>query len=157
MAMAVIEGDRKREVLAAEVEELRNNQLKTNAVLAANMQPHAPAINAVTPGAQATVQEEALKFLATQNGGKKHRGRKRTWLNNDMGNGNRSIRGYPGSTNYCWTCGFDLAPGHTSATCKHVKDGSGHKKEATIDNMMGGTDRNTFHYDMEKAKAETGP
>ena len=41
------------------------------------------------------------------------------------------------NTNYCWTHGCDVAPKHTSETCKMT--GTGHIKTATINNRMGGS------------------
>jgi hypothetical protein len=43
-------------------------------------------------------------------------------------------------TNYCWTHGFKLGRTHTSLTCKTQKPG--HKKEATRENNMGGSQAN---------------
>ena len=40
---------------------------------------------------------------------------------------------------YCFTCGYKLRHGHTSATCPKAKDHPGHKKEATRANPMGGS------------------
>jgi hypothetical protein len=63
---------------------------------------------------------------------------------NDLPNGQRSKRRHPDSTTYCFSCGFDLPPKHTSKTCKWKKDG--HKDKATISNKMGGSERNCFHH-----------
>jgi hypothetical protein len=41
------------------------------------------------------------------------------------------------NNNYCWTHGFRVASDHTSKTCKNPKNG--HEKEATKDNLMGGS------------------
>lgn len=41
------------------------------------------------------------------------------------------------NNNYCWTHGFDCHPEHTSASCKNP--GTGHIKEATKENNMGGS------------------
>lgn len=62
---------------------------------------------------------------------------------NDLPNGERSVRRYPGSKAYCWSCGYDLSEDHTSATCKWKKPG--HKDNATFENKMGGSTRNCFH------------
>jgi hypothetical protein len=50
----------------------------------------------------------------------------------------RSFKASP--TNYCWTRGFKLGSTHTSLTCKTQKPG--HKKEATRENNMGGSQAN---------------
>jgi hypothetical protein len=46
----------------------------------------------------------------------------------------------PSTTNYCWTHGFKLGITQTSLTCKTQKPG--HKKEATRENNMGGSQAN---------------
>jgi hypothetical protein len=46
----------------------------------------------------------------------------------------------PSNTNYCWTHVFKLGSTHTSLTCKTQKPG--HKKEATRENNMGGSQAN---------------
>jgi hypothetical protein len=43
----------------------------------------------------------------------------------------------PSTTNYCWTHGFKPGSTHTSLTCKTRKPG--HKKEATRENNIGGS------------------
>ena len=48
-------------------------------------------------------------------------------------------RRHPENT-YCWTHGFDVAPTHTSATCKAKKEG--HQVDATFNNNLGGSQRN---------------
>ena len=53
--------------------------------------------------------------------------------------GTRSCRRWD-NDNYCWTCGFDIK--HCSMTCVYIKDEANHKKEATADNTMGGSQRN---------------
>ena len=42
---------------------------------------------------------------------------------------------------YCWSCGYKLRKGHTSATCR-LKHKPQHKKEATRQNTMGGSTNN---------------
>jgi hypothetical protein len=44
------------------------------------------------------------------------------------------------TTNYCWTHGFKLGSAHMSLTCKTQKPS--HKKEATRENNMGGSQAN---------------
>jgi hypothetical protein len=46
-------------------------------------------------------------------------------------------RNYPQHDGYCWTHGYDVAPAHNSETCKHPRPG--HKRNATKDNMQGGS------------------
>jgi histidinol-phosphate/aromatic aminotransferase/cobyric acid decarboxylase-like protein len=53
----------------------------------------------------------------------------------------RGLRSFnPSTTNYCWTHGFKLGSTHTSLRCKTQKPG--HKKEATRENNMGGSQAN---------------
>jgi hypothetical protein len=63
---------------------------------------------------------------------------------NDLPNGQRSKRRHPDSDSYCFSCGYDLPTKHDSKTCKWKKEG--HKDGATVQNKMGGSDRNCFHY-----------
>ena len=66
---------------------------------------------------------------------------------NDLGNGQRSVRRYSGSNNYCWSCGFDIK--HNSENCEYKKEG--HNTSATITNRMGGSDTNCLHYFMNRS------
>ena len=66
---------------------------------------------------------------------------------NDLENGQRSVRRYSGSNNYCWSCGFDIK--HNSEHCEYKKEG--HNTSATITNQMGGSDTNCFHYFMNQS------
>ena len=77
----------------------------------------------------------------TGTGGRSYRAR------NDLGNGQRSVRRYSGSNNYCWSCGFDIK--HNSENCEYQKEG--HNPSATIANQMGGSDANCFHYLMNQS------
>ena len=43
------------------------------------------------------------------------------YIRNDLGNGERSKRRYPDSTNYCPSCGYDIKPTHTPGTCTNRK------------------------------------
>ena len=61
---------------------------------------------------------------------------------NDLPNGERSKRRYPGSDTYCWSCGYDVAPRHHP--CQHRKPG--HREDATRDDIKGGSTRNLFHW-----------
>jgi hypothetical protein len=63
---------------------------------------------------------------------------------NDLPNGQRSKRRHPDSNAYCFSCGYDLPPKHDSKTCKWKKEG--HKDNATLQNKIGGSERNCFHY-----------
>ena len=71
---------------------------------------------------------------------------KKQWQqnDNDLPNGQLTKRRHPESNAYCHSCGFDITTVHTSATCKWKKDG--HREDATIDNRMGGSERNCFHH-----------
>ena len=62
------------------------------------------------------------------------------YIRNDLGNGNRSKRRYPDSTNYCPSCGYDIKPTHTPSTCTNRKDC--HNEAATLTNKMGGVTTN---------------
>ena len=62
---------------------------------------------------------------------------------NDLPGGERTVRRHPNSNACCSTCGFDLPEAHTSATCKHQKEG--HNKAHTVTNRVGGSTRNCFH------------
>jgi hypothetical protein len=53
--------------------------------------------------------------------------------------GKPSPRIYQKNDSYCWTHGFKVSKNHTSATCKNTAPG--HQKEATKDNMLGGSTR----------------
>jgi hypothetical protein len=46
----------------------------------------------------------------------------------------------PSLSNYCWTHGYKIARNHTSMNCMYPK--TGHKKEATKSNNMGGSQSN---------------
>ena len=72
-------------------------------------------------------------------------GKKKGFYLNNMKGGERSVRRFPESTIYCWSCGFDLKPNHLdNGGCKWKRPG--HKDEATIENRMGGSTRNCFHH-----------
>ena len=60
----------------------------------------------------------------------------------DAGASTGAKRDWPAWTDpsaYCYTCGYKLRKGHTSATCPRAKDHPGHKKDATRNNPMGGS------------------
>jgi hypothetical protein len=104
------------------------SQLTTilQAVMAAQAQPSA---NNGSTGGPKTARKGARQW---------------TTNDNDLPNGQRSKRRYPTSTAYCFSCGYDLPPKHTSKTCKWKKDG--HNGETAITNKMGGSERNCFRY-----------
>ena len=62
------------------------------------------------------------------------------YIRNDLGNGERSKRRYPDSTNYCPSCGYDIKPTHTPGTCTNRK--ACHNEAATLTNKMGGVTTN---------------
>ena len=62
------------------------------------------------------------------------------FIPNDLGNGQRSKRRYPNSTNYCPSCGYDIKPTHTPTSCTNRKDF--HNEAATLTNKMGGVSTN---------------
>ena len=82
-------------------------------------------------------------FSATQPtnpGGK----RREFFLNNRRG-GERTVRHYPDSNIYCWSCGYNLKENHhNNGGCNWKKDS--HKNDATIENRMGGSTHNCFHH-----------
>ena len=45
------------------------------------------------------------------------------------------------NTNYCFSCGFDVAEWHTITTCPPSRRKPNHQETATKENMMGGSDR----------------
>merc|ERR1712155_138845 len=85
---------------------------------------------------------QATNWIA-QGGGGGGRGRGRgRWRNNNTG--------YPlpppqnpfkrfDNTNYCWSCGWDVEPWHTSRTCPAHRQYAGHQEAADKNNTMGGT------------------
>ena len=87
------------------------------------------------------MQQSPINGTGTGTGGIGGRAR------NDLGNGQRSVRCYSGSNNYCWSCGFDIK--HNSENCEYKKEGP--NPSATITNQMGGSDTNCFHYFMNQS------
>ena len=74
-------------------------------------------------------------------------GKEKIFARNDKKGGERSVRRWPNSTIYCWSCGFDLKEDHhtkVAGGCRWKK--YGHKDDATIENRMGGSTRNCFHH-----------
>ena len=53
--------------------------------------------------------------------------------------GHRTTR-FCSNNDHCWSHGFDVGNGHTSATCKNPKEG--HRREATVTNQLGGDQTN---------------
>ena len=79
----------------------------------------------------------------TQKTGEKQKG----FFRNDKKGGERSVRRWPNSDVYCWSCGYDLREDHHTKNpggCRWKK--YGHKDDATIENRMGGSTRNCFHH-----------
>ena len=90
---------------------------------------------------------EALKkalTLANDNNKKRKYSDRPEWPKNDQpdkGWGReRILARYPGKGSWCWSCGHDMPPGHDSKNCKWAKEG--HKHNATVNNQMGGSQRN---------------
>ena len=80
---------------------------------------------------------QQLKKALTQKGGKSNGG---GGSNNSTNN--QQTKSWPAWTDpdaYCFTCGYKLRKGHTSAFCPKAKDHPGHKKDATRANPMGGS------------------
>ena len=61
--------------------------------------------------------------------------------NNNRNNNNNNNNNRPRieNQNYCWTHGYRVGKNHTSATCQNPAPG--HQKDATRDNIMGGSTR----------------
>ena len=97
-----------------------------------------------------------MKFTTFANGGKgspnpNATGKQHLWqgkkpyIANNLPNGEQLQHRHPDNNkSYCYKCGFDLPPGHTSKTCKYKT--KNHKGEATIKNRMGGSTKNCFHH-----------
>ena len=62
------------------------------------------------------------------------------YIPNNLGEGQRSKRQYPDLTSYCPSCGYDIKPTPTPASCTNRK--SFHNEAATIDNRMRGVSTN---------------
>ena len=62
------------------------------------------------------------------------------YIRNDLPNGERTRRRYPDSTSYCPSCGYDIKPTHTPASCANKK--AWHNNAATLENKMGGVTTN---------------
>ena len=62
------------------------------------------------------------------------------YIRNDLPNGERTRRRYPDSTSYCPSCGYDIKPTHTPASCANKK--AWHNDAATLENKMGGVTTN---------------
>jgi hypothetical protein len=95
-----------------------------------------------------TAQEKPADGGTSGNNSRTQKGKspRQQWSinDNDLPNGQRSKRRHPDSNAYCFSCGYDLPPKHDSKTCKWKKEG--HKDNATLQNKMGGSERNCFHY-----------
>ena len=79
---------------------------------------------------------------------------------NDLVDGQRSSRRYPNCMSYCFKCGFDLAPTHGSMNngrCPYVEPNETFKKEATMENTMGGSQRNMHLYHQAVGRPFTVP
>ena len=50
--------------------------------------------------------------------------------------------------NYCWTHGHRVSKDHTSATCGNKA--AGHKDDATLSNMMGGSEKDNKGWDKPR-------
>jgi len=63
--------------------------------------------------------------------------------NNENSGGNLSTpgAGWADPNGYCWTHGYRVGQGHNSMTCRDAEK-PGHKKEATRQNIMGGSTKN---------------
>ena len=75
----------------------------------------------------ADLQKQVTKLSST-GGNRRNR--------NNNNNNNRS--GPRNHDSYCWTHGFQVGRYHTSETCRTPAEG--HKKEATKDNRLGGSE-----------------
>jgi len=98
----------------------------------------------------ATLTEQLKKALAATSNNNRNRertggGERANGGGGGGGNRNNNTRAWPDWCDpdaYCWTCGYKLKKGHTSANCRFCKN-PGHKKEAmTCKNTMGGSQLN---------------
>jgi hypothetical protein len=44
-------------------------------------------------------------------------------VRSDVANGTKKKKYYKTNDNACWTCGYDIAKGHTSTTCRYKRPG----------------------------------
>ena len=79
--------------------------------------------------------DKALKALKNNGGGRNGGEDGGTQVNP---NGTRKWPSWTDPDAYCWSCGYKLKKGHTSATCRLRKNPQ-HKAEATRHNTMGGS------------------
>ena len=73
-------------------------------------------------------------------------------IENDLVNGQRTVRRYPSSSIYCSRCGYDLSPNHFNR-CKNVN-----APGVTVTNRgPSGSENNVFHYFKENGMPFTMP
>ena len=58
---------------------------------------------------------------------------------------------------YCFTCGYKVTKRHDSKTCRKGANNTDHKKEATRQNTMGGTTKNSGYRNNPNKKLQGGP
>ena len=85
------------------------------------------------PSANATVTLDAIAKLIDE---KLNNARIKTQQSNEKPTPHGTIDGTP--VTYCWSHGITANLFHDSKTCRRCK--TGHKKEATLNNRMGGSD-----------------
>ena len=97
--------------------------------------------NARLVKANQTLTLQLQKALAQKQDGTRASGE--NWRNNtNTQQQNTQSKSYPPWTDpdaYCFTCGYKLRKGHSSATCPKAKNHPGHKTDATRANPMGGS------------------
>ena len=111
------------------------------------LQERQPLANTTTGSCAKDVRIAALELALNKATTNDTTTEKRGGRNNmpDKGFGReRKVAQYPGSTAWCHSCGFDLYKTHNSETCRWPK--IGHKREATVCNQMGGSQRNKHLY-----------
>ena len=73
-------------------------------------------------------------------------------IENDLVNGQQTVRRYPSSSIYCSRCGYDLSPNHFKR-CKNVN-----APGVTVTNRgPNGSENNVFHYFKENGMPFTMP
>jgi hypothetical protein len=95
---------------------------------------------AADPGVVAALTQANVRLAKQLEGNSNELQELKALLNQERSAKRGQLSFNPSNTNYCWTRGFKLGSTHTSLTCKTQRPG--HKKEATQENNMGGSQAN---------------
>ena len=130
-----------------EIEEYKENAMQLNQQLR-EVKKTPKTSNTLQKNVKEMTEKERKKYyfdMFSANRSTNPGGKKQSFYLNNMRGGERSVRRFPDSNIYCWSCGFNLKPNHhDNGGCSWKSDG--HKDEATIENCMGGSTRNCFHH-----------